>query len=122
MIKYVENAVTQLIYYFSSLQVISLVTQVLLSIMISLGVGRHIYEIPMENMPLIGWLGNTTGTSQILTAILSKASFAVTLLTFIPGYYRWIVWFLIFTMPLFLGLNAVFIWIRCIPLSNFGTT
>jgi hypothetical protein len=85
---------------------------------VPLGLGKHIYAAPVENLATIGRMGNVTGTFSILAAVWSKTSFALTLLRLLQGRYKALVWFVIVSCNIAMGLNAVFLWARCTPASK----
>lgn len=85
---------------------------------VPLGVGKHVWDVPVQNMSLIGLLGNFTGTFSILAAVWSKTSFALTLLRLMSGKMRVVLWVIIITMNIAMNLNAIFLWIRCTPAAK----
>ncbi len=87
----------------------------LVSATISLGFGKHIVDVEPAHLAAIGLTSNVTGTFSILAAVLSKTSFAVTLLRITEGYIKMCVWLVIGTMNLAMGLSAVFTWVKCNP-------
>ncbi|KAM7187533.1 hypothetical protein V8F33_011180 [Rhypophila sp. PSN 637] len=95
-----------------------LTSVVLVTISITKGLGKHAYDVPPENFPFLGLIGNLTGTFSILAATWSKTAFAITLLRLMPGRMRFLLWFIIATVNIFMGLNAVFMWTRCSPVSK----
>ncbi|KAK4149363.1 hypothetical protein C8A00DRAFT_47010 [Chaetomidium leptoderma] len=95
-----------------------LVSIVLVTMSVQKGLGKHVYSVPPENMSSIGFMGNLTGTFSILAAVWSKTSFALTLLRLMSGRMRIVLWTIIATINIFMGLNAVFLWTRCSPASK----
>ncbi|KAK4457264.1 hypothetical protein QBC42DRAFT_318778 [Cladorrhinum samala] len=96
-----------------------LLTSIILNtVSISKGFGRHVQFIPAENSPTIGLIGNLMGTFSIFAAVWSKTAFAITLLRVMQGRTKIFLWFIICTINIFMGLNAVFMWIRCSPSSK----
>jgi hypothetical protein len=95
-----------------------LVSIILVTLSVFKGLGKHIYNVPLENMLTMGLMGNFTGTFSILAAVWSKTSFALTLLRLMSGRMRVVLWAIIATINIFMGLNAVFIWTRCSPASK----
>ncbi|KAK0639663.1 hypothetical protein B0T16DRAFT_337083 [Cercophora newfieldiana] len=85
---------------------------------VSLGSGQHVYMVPPQNFGTLGLIGNLTGTFSILAATWSKTSFALTLLRLMQGKMRIFLWFIIVTINVFMGLNALFMWIRCTPVQK----
>lgn len=66
-------------------------------------------------MPL---LVNISGTFAILATAWSKTSFAITLLRISTGWIRALVWCIIASMNMLLGLSALFNWIQCTPFEK----
>lgn len=91
---------------------------VLVTVTVPKGLGKHVYHVPPENMSTIGLTGNFTGTFSILAAVWSKTSFALTLLRLMSGHMKIVLWAIIVTINVFMGLNAVFMWTRCTPASK----
>ncbi|KAK3985221.1 hypothetical protein QBC44DRAFT_405361, partial [Cladorrhinum sp. PSN332] len=96
-----------------------LVTSIVLNtISVSNGFGRHVQFVPPENLSSMGLIGNVMGTFSILAAVWSKTSFAITLLRLMQGNMKLLLLFIISTINIFMGLNALFMWIRCSPSSK----
>jgi len=82
------------------------------------GLGKHVYAAPAGNLSTLALIGNVTGTLSILAAVWSKTSFALTLLRLLQGRLNALVWFIIISSNVAMGLNALFVWIRCAPVSK----
>lgn len=95
-----------------------LISIILVTLSVSKGLGKHVHNVPPENMSSLGFIGNFTGTFSILAAVWSKTSFALTLLRLMPGRMRVVLWAIIVSMNVSMGLNAVFMWTRCVPSSK----
>jgi hypothetical protein len=95
-----------------------LISVVLLTLTVPKGLGKHVYHVRPENMAMIGFMGNFTGTFSILAAVWSKTSFALTLLRLMPGRMKIVLWAIIASINISMGLNAVFMWTRCSPSSK----
>jgi hypothetical protein len=96
-----------------------LVTSIaLVTVSVSKGLGKHVYVVSPENFPILGVVGNLTGTFSILAATWSKTSFALTLLRLMQGRLKILLYFIIVTVNIFMSLNAVFMWIRCTPVEK----
>ncbi|KAK4443775.1 hypothetical protein QBC34DRAFT_199162 [Podospora aff. communis PSN243] len=91
---------------------------ILVTMSVSLGLGKHSYLVPPQNFGTMGLIGNLTGTFSILAATWSKTSFALTLLRLMQGRMQYFLWFIIVTINIFMGLNAVFMWVRCAPVQK----
>ena len=61
---------------------------------------------------------NAAGTFSIVSAIWSKTSFALTLLRLTDGRFKLIIWVIIITMNIAMGLSALFIWVQCQPVQK----
>jgi len=86
--------------------------------MVNLGLGKHLSNVDPANLESIGLLSNVASTFSMLAAVLSKTSFAVTLLRITTGYIKTIVWVIIAVMNIAMGLAALFTWIRCDPVRK----
>jgi hypothetical protein len=58
------------------------------------------------------------GFFSILAAVWTKSSFAITLLGFSEGWTRKIVWFILISVNVVLGLNATLQWVQCWPIDK----
>jgi len=85
---------------------------------VSYGYGKHTWDFPMQNFEHTLLLMYIAGTFAITGAIWSKTSFAVTLLRLTKGWLYWLVWFLLVTTNVFLGLSALFNWVQCTPVEK----
>ncbi|GKT44345.1 uncharacterized protein ColSpa_04526 [Colletotrichum spaethianum] len=92
----------------------------LTSFNISLGFGKHVYQINPVNLPAIGLNGNIISTTSITAAVWSKTSFAMTLLRIQDkGWMRHFIWAAIISMNILMGLNALAAWVQCTPIQKF---
>ncbi|KAL5606876.1 hypothetical protein BROUX41_003253 [Berkeleyomyces rouxiae] len=76
-----------------------------------IGMGTHIYYIDPTNLSRLALVGNVSGFISIFVSILSKVSFAVTLLRITKGVLRGIVWACIAVTVVSMGISAAFIWV-----------
>ncbi|KAH8898213.1 hypothetical protein GQ53DRAFT_817506 [Thozetella sp. PMI_491] len=98
---------------------VSLVVSVILvHLSVVMGLGKHVYDVPVGNLSYISLLGDVTGTFSILAAVWSKTSFALTLLRLMHGEMRYFLWFLMITVNIAMYLNAIFLWLRCMPVTK----
>ncbi|GAB1311023.1 Rhodopsin domain-containing protein [Madurella fahalii] len=88
------------------------------SAVIPLGFGKHIFDISPTNLVAIGLISNVTSTFSMLAAVLSKTSFAVTLLRITEGYTKMCVWIIIVVMNIAMGLSALLTWVKCNPVCK----
>jgi len=86
--------------------------------MVPLGLGMHLHDVDPANLTKIGLLSNIASTFSMLAAVLSKTSFAVTLLRITNGYTKMFVWFAIVIMNIGMGLAALFVWVKCNPVRK----
>ncbi len=96
-------------------QLILLVVGTLLCIEVSLGYGRHSWDISPTDLPSVAVYGSVAGTLTILGSAFSKTSFALTLLRLPIGWLRYLVWFILITMNILMDLSAVSVWFECRP-------
>jgi hypothetical protein len=87
----------------------------LTSASVALGFGKHMGDVDMANMATISLNSNIASTFSILSAVLSKTSFAVTLLRITEGYTKICVWIIIAVMNASMWVCALFTWIKCNP-------
>ena len=90
----------------------------MLTAMVSLGYGGHIWDFPVENFPKLLLYINIAGTFSPTAVIWSKTSFAVTLLRVTEGKMKAFVWFLIVSGNIIMGLTPVFLWVQCKPVEK----
>ncbi len=103
----------------SQSQIMLLTSITLVTISVQHGVGKHVWEVNPAYFPLLGVVGNLTGTFSILAATWSKTSFGLTLLRLMGGSrVKYLVWFIVVTVNVLMGLNAVFLWVRCTPVEK----
>jgi hypothetical protein len=72
-------------------------------------------DIDPADLSTIGLVSNIDSTFSMLAAVLSKTSFAVTLLRITTGYTKLGVWLVIVVMNVAMDLSALFYWIQCNP-------
>ncbi|KAK4445194.1 hypothetical protein QBC34DRAFT_307414 [Podospora aff. communis PSN243] len=95
-----------------------LVQACITTFLVSVGYGLHIWDFPKENfapwflMPI-----TVRGTFSLVALTWSKTAFGVTLLRLTTGWMRHVVWFIIITVNITLGLSALMGWLQCKPLN-----
>jgi hypothetical protein len=102
-------------------QVCSTVETALLSYSVKLGYGYHIWDTPPEFISLVPDLLlviTVSGTFSLTAVIWSKTSFALTLLRLTQGWLKVVVWFIIVTMNIAIGLSILFTWVQCSPIQK----
>ncbi|KAK0719144.1 hypothetical protein B0H67DRAFT_484630 [Lasiosphaeris hirsuta] len=90
----------------------------LLTSLTHLGYGLHIWDFNLANMAQLLLTVNVTGTFSVTAAIWSKTSFAITLLKLTHGWARYLVWYIIVSMNIAMGLSALFPWVQCTPVRK----
>ncbi|KAK3364700.1 putative integral membrane protein [Lasiosphaeria hispida] len=83
-----------------------------------LGYGLHIWDFNLANMAQLLITVNVTGTFSVTAAIWSKTSFAITLLKLTEGWAKYLVWYIIVSMNIAMGLSALFPWVSCTPVQK----
>ncbi|KAK4210251.1 hypothetical protein QBC37DRAFT_448614 [Rhypophila decipiens] len=91
------------------------VSNAFVSVSITLGFGRPLSEFNFKNLEIYLLICNLAGTFSILSALWSKTSFAITVLRISSGKMKWLVWFIIITVNLSLGVAVAFTWCQCTP-------
>ncbi|SPO06445.1 uncharacterized protein DNG_09135 [Cephalotrichum gorgonifer] len=84
------------------------------------GYGRYWYDwtiIPEEGTQLL-ILINAAGSCTLTASIWSKTSFALTLLRLVEGKMKWLIWYIIISMNIGMGLSALFNWVQCTPVQK----
>ncbi len=82
------------------------------------GIGLHYSDMDPEKMPTQALISYVAGFFTILGTIWSKTSFSITLLRISTGRLRWLVWFIIISVNLVLGVSATIHWTQCWPLQK----
>jgi|SRR3569833_16897 len=90
----------------------------LISVSISLGYGQHNWDIRPSNMDEGLKIFSAGALFSIIASIWSKTSFALTILRLSEEWLRRIIWCLIISINLFMGLTALFNYIRCSPIQK----
>ncbi|KAH8898038.1 hypothetical protein GQ53DRAFT_621766, partial [Thozetella sp. PMI_491] len=86
--------------------------------LVYLGFGQYPCDIGPQNLSTI-YLGvNIGSTFGILAIVWSKTAFAITFLRLVEGKTKAIVWSVIITMNLVMGLEAIFTWVHCMPVAK----
>jgi hypothetical protein len=96
-------------------QLVHIVDCATLSVMIEQGYGVHPWDgPPFTNFVLL--MVRTTFT--VTAASWSKTAFAATMLRFVDGWMKWVVWFIIVSMNIVMALNAMIGWVSCTPIQK----
>jgi hypothetical protein len=85
---------------------------------ISLGLGKHYTDIDPLMFPQIGLFESIGAVFAILAAIYSKTSFALSLLRIGKVHLHVVLWFIILSVNLSLGISALMLWIQCSPFEK----
>jgi hypothetical protein len=99
-------------------QVLLLGEAVLTQVGQTLGFGKHLKDIPPENLPVIAVGISAASSISCFASTFSKMSFGVTLLRLTKGRLRWFVWFCIVTLFLVMIPSALGTWIQCRPMAK----
>lgn len=85
---------------------------------VSLGLGKHSWDIDPGGLVSLFKAFNITATLSIAASIWSKTSFALSILRLTDGWLRGLVWFLIGPTNVAMGVSALFNWIHCTPVKK----
>ncbi|KAK0665303.1 hypothetical protein QBC41DRAFT_258551 [Cercophora samala] len=88
------------------------------SVSVTYGFGRSLSLFNFKNLNIYLLYCNLAGTFSILAALWSKTSFAITILRISNGWMRWLVWFIIVTVNLSLGVAIALTWGQCTPIAK----
>ncbi|KAL1873597.1 hypothetical protein VTK73DRAFT_839 [Phialemonium thermophilum] len=98
---------------------VSLVLQcAFVSVCITLGFGRPLDDFNPDNLEPLLIFSNLAGTSSILGALWSKTSFAITVLRISNGWTKRLIWFIMISVNIALGLSIAFTWGGCTPIQK----
>ncbi len=90
----------------------------LLTYLVTLGYGLHIWDFPLENMQAMMLPTTVAGTFSVTSAVWSKTSFGITLLLITDGWIKKLTWFCIISMNLAMFFSALLPWITCTPIKK----
>ncbi|KAK4641831.1 hypothetical protein QC761_504290 [Podospora bellae-mahoneyi] len=88
------------------------------SVSVTYGFGRSLSLFNFKNLNIYLLYCNLAGTFSILAACWSKTSFAITILRISNGWMKWLVWFIIVTVNLSLGVAIALTWGQCTPIAK----
>jgi len=83
--------------------------------------GAHAWDYPFFDLVSLIPITASAGVFSICGAIWSKTSFAVTLLRLTDGWMKWVLWFIIISMNLAMGISAVLPFVMCTPVQKSWT-
>ncbi|KAK4034266.1 hypothetical protein C8A01DRAFT_18899 [Parachaetomium inaequale] len=98
-----------------------LISATLCQRVITLGLGKYPCDIPPAHLPLIRLEGGGIAATFTIAAIVwSKTSFGLTILRLTRDTYvlRYFVLLVVVVMNTAMGLQAVFVWVRCSPVEK----
>lgn len=81
----------------------------------TIGYGQHIWDFHPTDLSTFLLVSKTSGFFSILAAMLSKTSFAITVLRISDGWIKRFVWVIIVSINLTLGFGALLTYIQCMP-------
>ncbi|KAF3763191.1 hypothetical protein M406DRAFT_240401, partial [Cryphonectria parasitica EP155] len=95
--------------------ILLLAANIVQTIEIPLGFGKHIANVDPANKPILGLLDEVTATLTIFAAAWSKTAFAVTLLRILEGWAKKCVWFIAISMNVLMLAGVILGWAQCSP-------
>jgi hypothetical protein len=99
-------------------QVVLIGDAVLVSVMVHNGMGEHTYDITPQQFEVLGPLIVARATLTIIATVWTKTSFAVTVLRLAEGWLKWVLWYIIISMNIAMGLSAIFGYVQCTPIAK----
>ncbi|KAK4192345.1 hypothetical protein QBC35DRAFT_374073 [Podospora australis] len=88
------------------------------SVSVNLGFGRSLSLFNFDNLHMYLLYTNLAGTFSILAALWSKTSFAITVLRISTGWVKFLVWFIMITVNVSLGVAIALTWGQCTPIEK----
>ncbi|KAK1749435.1 hypothetical protein QBC47DRAFT_418920 [Echria macrotheca] len=95
-----------------------LATCIVISITVSMGFGRHSWDIPFQDLPDIFKVYSAAATLCICASVWSKTSFALTIVRLTDGWLRRLIWVVIVLVNVFMAFTALINFIHCSPLDK----
>ncbi|KAK1991421.1 hypothetical protein LX36DRAFT_663317 [Colletotrichum falcatum] len=93
---------------------------------VSYDFGKHNWDVAGDNWPWLLLYANLGGSVSIAAAAWSKTSFALTLLRITrespERRLRRLIWFVILSINVALGVNVLFTWVQCRPIEKVWRT
>lgn len=83
--------------------------------------GRHTWDFRPPNINSFSLTITVRGTFAITAIVWAKTAFAFTLLRITTGWTRRLVWVIIVSMNVLMGVSAMVFWIQCTPLHKAWT-
>ncbi|KAL0931423.1 uncharacterized protein CTRU02_214158 [Colletotrichum truncatum] len=110
-------------YYMIAAWLAYLTFGVFITIDVSYDFGKHNWDITPGNWSWLLLHANLSGSFSIIAACWSKTSFALTLLRIATErWMKWLIWFIMISVNVALGLNVLFTWISCWPVEKTWRT
>ncbi len=97
---------------------VNLVGISIISYCISLGLGKHSWDVDPGNFAPLFKALTVAATLSITDSGWSKTSFALTILRLTDGWLRGFVWFLIGSVNVAMAVTALLNWIHCTPVER----
>lgn len=105
-------------WFLSAAWIAIFVESIIVSVAIGMGFGRHSWDVPFDDLPALFKVFSPAGTLAVCASVWSKTSFALTILKLTTGWLRKLIWALIISMNVFMGVTALIHYIRCWPLEK----
>lgn len=93
-------------------------TSSLMSVLVSMGYGKHIWDFPVSSLMTFPLIANVMGSISTFAAVWSKTGFAITLLRISEGWVKKLIWVIIISMNVFMTVSALLVWIQCTPIEK----
>ena len=86
--------------------------------MLDFGFGKHSWDFAPPSIDRFYLIIVTRATITVTAIVWTKTAFALTLLRLTDGWTKRLIWFIIVSMNIAMGLSAMLGWLQCEPLAK----
>jgi len=85
--------------------------------MVALGFGKQVWDVPPSGLLEMPLPILVRTTFHYMALAWSKTAFGVTLLRLTEGWMRRVVWLIIISVNIVIGVSALLVWLQCSPIQ-----
>ncbi len=89
--------------------------------MVDFGFGKHSWDFAPPSIDRFFLVGNVRASITVTAIVCTKTAFAVTLLRLTDGWTKRLLYFVIVSINIAMGLSAFLNWVQCRPLAKSWT-